>query len=325
MKHRVLFSFLLICTVLFGFAQQGTATVPVRTTQSGLPADNLLVSDSLAQDSPLDSLDSAFKYTEIIPGLRKDNNFLTERLKQQLKIGRHDLLFGVERIEASMDAERIVSGKLKSERPIWVLIIVFFLFLILAIIRIVFPMELRTIVDAYYKERLLLQVSKEDSLATSWPYIFLYALFSLSLGLFIVLVMSSFSDKNYLTFENFIKNAIFVAALFIAKILIIRFVSFIFSLEKIVREYVAVLYLVYFNSMFLLMPILLALLFVPVEYFQFITVVYIVLIIILFTYRFLRTALHLFGNFKFSIFYLILYLCSLELAPILILVRALSK
>lgn len=325
MKHRVLFSFLLIFTVLFGFAHQGAATIPVGNVQTSLPVDSLQVNDSLARVSPLDSLDSAFKYTEIIPGLRKDNNFLTERLKQQLKIGRHDLLFGVERIEASMDAERIISGKLKSERPIWVLIIVFFLFLILAIIRIVFPMELRTIVDAYYKERLLLQVSKEDSLATSWPYIFLYALFSLSLGLFIVLVMSSFSDKNYLTFENFIKNAIFVAALFIAKILIIRFVSFIFSLEKIVREYVAVLYLVYFNSMFLLMPFLLALLFVPVAYFQFITVVYIVLIIILFTYRFLRTALHLFGNFKFSIFYLILYLCSLELAPILILVRALSK
>ena len=325
MKHRVLFSFLLIFTVLFGFAQQGAATIPVGNVQTSLPADSLQVNDSLARVSPLDPLDSAFKYTEIIPGLRKDNNFLTERLKQQLKIGRHDLLFGVERIEASMDAERIISGKLKSERPIWVLIIVFFLFLILAIIRIVFPMELRTIVDAYYRERLLLQVSKEDSLATSWPYIFLYALFSLSLGLFIVLVMSSFSDKNYLTFENFIKNAIFVAALFIAKILIIRFVSFIFSLEKIVREYVAVLYLVYFNSMFLLMPFLLALLFVPVAYFQFITVVYIVLIIILFTYRFLRTALHLFGNFKFSIFYLILYLCSLELAPILILVRALSK
>lgn len=325
MKHRVLFRFLLIFTVLFGFAQQGAATIPVGNVQTSLPADSLQVNDSLARVSPSDSLDSAFKYTEIIPGLRKDNNFLTERLKQQLKIGRHDLLFGVERIEASTDAERIISGKLKSERPIWVLIIVFFLFLILAIIRIVFPMELRTIVDAYYKERLLLQVSKEDSLATSWPYIFLYALFSLSLGLFIVLVMSSFSDKNYLTFENFIKNAIFVAALFIAKILIIRFVSFIFSLEKIVREYVAVLYLVYFNSMFLLMPFLLALLFVPVAYFQFITVVYVVLIIILFTYRFLRTALHLFGNFKFSIFYLILYLCSLELAPILILVRALSK
>ena len=66
MKHRVLFSFLLIFTVLFGFAQQGAATIPVGNAQTSLPADSLLVNDSLARVSPLDSLDSAFKYTEII-------------------------------------------------------------------------------------------------------------------------------------------------------------------------------------------------------------------------------------------------------------------
>ncbi|MVZ65598.1 DUF4271 domain-containing protein [Sphingobacterium sp. DK4209] len=325
MKHVVLLSICLFFAVLFSTAQQVDASLPALPNQEGISTDTLLVSASARQPTALDSLDSAFKYTEIIPGLKKDNNFLTERLFKQLHVGRHDLFYGVERAPRIDVEEPIQTGKLKSERPIWVLGIAFFLFLVLAILRIIFPMELRTIVDAYYKERLLLQVSKEDNLATSWPYIFLYALFSLSLGLFIVLVMSSFSDKNYLTFENFIKNAIFVAVLFIAKILIIRFVSFIFSLEKIVREYVAVLYLVYFNSMFLLMPFLLALLFVPVAYFQIITIVYVVLIIILFAYRFFRTAFHLFGNFKFSIFYLILYLCSLELAPILILVRALSK
>ena len=325
MRHVVLLSFHLFFAVLFSTAQQLDANLPAMPDQSGIAADTVLVREGAKQPTMLDSLDSAFKYTEIIPGLKKDNNFLTERLLKQLQVGRHDLFYGVERAPKIDDELTIQTGKLKSERPIWVLGVAFFLFLVLAILRIIFPMELRTIVDAYYKERLLLQVSKEDNLATSWPYIFLYALFSLSLGLFIVLVMSSFSDKNYLTFENFIKNAIFVAILFIAKILIIRFVSFIFSLEKIVREYVAVLYLVYFNSMFLLMPFLLALLFVPVAYFQFITIVYVILIIILFTYRFFRTAFHLFGNFKFSIFYLILYLCSLELAPILILVRALSK
>src|SRR5690606_143733 len=181
------------------------------------------------------------------------------------------------------------------------------------------------IVDAYYKERLLLQVSKEDNLATSWPYIFLYAVFSLSLGLFVVVIMSSFGDKNYLTFENFLKNSGFVALLFIAKILIIRFVSFVFQLGKIVREYIAILYLVYFNSMFFLMPFLLSVVFFPANYFKAISIIYVFFVIILFTYRFFIIGMHLFRLFRFSIFYLLLYLCSLGLAPILILLRSLSN
>ena len=324
MKQAVLVSILFFFLLCFAQGQQSVSRNLVGQ-QPELLQDSLRSADSIPPASPLDSLDSVFKYTEIIPGLRKDNNFLIQQLQQQLQAGRHDLLYSLDPLQASAQEKNLTEGQAKGQRPIWVLLVVFILFLILAVLRLIFPVEIRTIVDAYYKERLLLQVSKEDNLATSWPYIFLYLLFSLSLGLFIVLLMSGFSDKNYLTFENFLKNSLFVGILFVAKIVIIRFVSFIFSLEKIVREYVAVLYLVYFNSMFFLMPFLLTVVFVPVKYFQLISIIYIILIVILFSYRFLRTAFHLFANFKFSIFYLILYLCSLELAPILILVRALSK
>src|SRR5690606_33082559 len=153
----------------------------------------------------------------------------------------------------------------------------------------------------------------------------LYAVFSLSLGLFVVVIMSSFGDKNYLTFENFLKNSGFIALLFIAKILIIRFVSFVFQLEKIVREYIAILYLVYFISMFFLMPLLLVVVFIPDYYFQTILIILICIVIILFSYMFVRTAFLLFVHFKFSIFYLILYHCCLGLAPIFILLKSLCN
>lgn len=239
--------------------------------------------------------------------------------------GAHDLFFGVGQIQSDRDELPIKPGNIKYSRPIWVLFLTFLLFLVLGVLKIVFPVEVRTIVEAYYRERLLLQVSKEDNLATSWPYIFLYVLFSLSLGLFVVIVLSSFGQGTYLTFENFLTNSLLVGVLFIAKILIIRFISFVFLLDKIAREYIAVLYLVYFNSMFCLMPFLLAAVFVPSSYIPFLLIIYVVFVVLLFAYRFLRTAIHLFSNYKFSIFYLILYLCTLEIAPILILVRALNK
>ncbi len=288
-------------------------------------ADSIAIQDSLARLAIFDSLDNNLKNSQIILFPNKEDNYLKQGINSILKEGNHSLFFGLDINRNHKQQSIQLEGVQKNHRPIWVLFVVFVLFLILGILRIIFPVELKIIVDAYYKERLLLQVSKEDSLATSWPYIFLYAVFSLSLGLFVVVIMSSFGDINYLSFENFLKNSGFVAALFIAKILIIRFVSFVFQLEKIVREYIAILYLVYFNSMFFLMPFLLLVIFIPANYFTLISIIYVCLVIILFSYRFLRTAFHLFGNFKFSIFYLILYLCCLELAPILILVRALSK
>lgn len=216
-------------------------------------------------------------------------------------------------------------GEVKGGRPVWVLLVVFLLFLAVALVRLAFPADFTMIVQAYYDERTLQQVSKEDNMLTSWPYIFLYLIFSLALGLFIVLMESAFQRFDVLSLENYVRTAFLVAVLFIVKILLIRFISFVFEIDRLVREYITVLYLVYFNSMLFLMPFLLTVTLVPTAYFKILLILFSILVSILFIYRFLRTALRLFGNLKFSIFYLILYLCALEVAPILILVKTLSN
>lgn len=303
----------------------------LKTQAQVLPADSLMAIDSINSNPyagnsfPFDSLSDAFKYSEIILYPLKENKVLIGKLDSITRHGQQNYLFNYTNLPLKELTAASLDGHTKAARPFWVLLVVFMFFLLMGVLRIIFPVEIRTIIEGYYKERLLLQLSKEDNLATSWPYIFLYILFSFSLGLFVVLVVSGFGAGNYLTFENFMKNSGFVALLFILKILFIRFVSVIFLLEKIIREYIAILYLIYFNSMFFLMPFLLMVVFVPVSYFKTITIIYALGVTLLFGYRFTRTAIHLFGQFKFSIFYLILYLCSLEVAPVLILVRALNN
>ncbi len=324
MKKSILIRLFILLYFLVGSAvkpviAQTTATDSLQYINS----TNML--DSVSDITRFQALDTVFKYTYIIDNPLAKQSIIQQQVEKIWRDGKHDLLFHIP-LDVSKEEQVLpTDGQQKNSRPIWVLFVVTFLFIVLGVLRIVFPVELKIIVDAYYRERLLIQVSKEDNLATSWPYIFLYVIFSLSLGLFVVLLISNFNDYNYLTFENFLKNSGFIALLFIAKILLIRFVSFVFLLEKIVREYIAILYLIYFNSMFILLPFLLAVVFLPTIYFSTIAVIYAICVFFLFSYRFVRTAFHLFGNFKFSIFYLILYLCSLELAPILILVRSLSN
>ncbi len=227
--------------------------------------------------------------------------------------------------EQSHLANESVQGRMKSERPLWILLTVFLLFLAVAIIRLVFPADFMLIILAFYQERTLQQVSKEDNMLTSWPYVFLYVIFSLAFGLFVVLMESAFVRQELLRVDNYLETSFVVGLLFVLKILVIRFISFVFELHRLVREYIAVLYLVYFNSMLFLMPFLLITVFVPATYFKWILVVFSIVISILFVYRLLRTAVRLFGNLKFSLIYLILYLCALEVAPILILIKVLGR
>ncbi|TDS13942.1 DUF4271 domain-containing protein [Sphingobacterium paludis] len=282
--------------------------------------------DSLRSTSGADSVEvqevDAFNY--IYPPADRPHQLL-----EQLLAGIEERSTNLEKSLAYMRGENndvpTAMGTRKISRPTWILGSVFVLFLAVGLVRILFPGDFAMIVQAYYNERTLQQISKEDNMLTSWPYILLYLIFSLALGLFILLVESSFLHHDALNWSNYLRTTAVVAVLFVLKIVLIRFISFVFEIGRLVREYVTVLYLVYFNSMLFLMPILLAVTLIPANYFKFVLILFSVVASILFVYRFLRTALRLFGNLKFSIFYLILYLCALEVAPILILVKTLSN
>src|SRR5690606_30840079 len=134
-----------------------------------------------------------------------------------------------------------------------------------------------------------------------------------------------FRSISFLTFNNFIRLSGFIGVLFVAKLLLIRFISVIFEAEKLARDYITVLYVVYFNSMIFLTPLLILAIFLPFFYLDYLLIFLVVCTVLLFSYRLIRTAWSLLGNLKFSIFYLILYLCALEIAPILILVKTLTN
>lgn len=280
--------------------------------------DRRVAIDSLAVNAaPLDT----FNY--IYPPKNRPHellqHFLAEIGERSISLEK-SLAFGKEKGAAAS-----VQGMEKATRPTWVLLSVFGLFLAVGVVRLLFPGDFAMIVQAYYSERTLQQISKEDNMLTSWPYILLYLIFSLALGLFILLLDSAFLHHDALNWNNYLRTTAVVALLFMLKIILIRFISFVFEIGRVVREYVTVLYLVYFNSMLFLMPMLLAVTLIPANYFKFVLILFSVVVAMLFIYRFLRTAFRLFGNLKFSIFYLILYLCALEVAPILILVKTLSN
>lgn len=216
-------------------------------------------------------------------------------------------------------------GTLKVHRENWILFTVLALIFGVGMIRVFFPSDIKLVFQGYWDDRVLLSVSKEDTILTSWPFIFLFILFSGAIGLFVSLFYAYELNRfDFITFSNYMKTVGMVGGLFTLKIGFIRFLSFVFEIRKLVKEYVTVLYLIYFNTLFFMLPVLLILSLVPLTSVGIVLHLAIVGAGLLFFYRFLKTAAHIMSMYKFSISYLILYLCCLEIAPILILLRLLS-
>jgi len=214
----------------------------------------------------------------------------------------------------------------KAHRELWVIAAIGLLLLFLGIVRAAFPNEVLSIVQAFYNDRMLLQINKEDTLYSSWPFVFLYVLFGFAVGLFIYLSnLYYFGDTGNKGLDTFLGISFFVMLLFILKIIATRFLGFVFDLQRVVREYVSILYLSYFNAALVFLPIVLVLSFIPQDQMTWVIPTALVIVLCLFIFRFAKTANNLLINYRFPKFYLFMYLCCLEIAPVLILVKVLGN
>ena len=220
---------------------------------------------------------------------------------------------------------RYDAGSPRTYRETWVIAVVLFLVLFFAVIRFFFPSELNTIVLAFYSNQALSKINKEDSLFNSWPFIFLYLLFSLNTGLYLYLsgkyLGISYPAKG---FELFIYLSAVVVGLFTMKIIALRILGFLFDVQRLVREYVSVLYLSYFNAAILSLPVVIAFSLTSYRFAVIYSYIGVAMVILIFLLQFLRAGANILSNYKFPKVYLIIYLCALEFCPLIILLKALG-
>src|SRR5690606_19011597 len=181
-------------------------SLQVDTTDSTarMPLDTLFVQDSLAREYVFLS--------------ENRSNPLLDSIRALITVEGNDFVAWMQRMETlqnDRDTPPPAKAVYKNTRPAWILVVLLLLFLGIGLVRFVFRSAFQNIIQAYYNEQVTLDISKEDSLVTSWPYIFLYVLFSMSLGLFLLIYISAFGDSAMLTVENFFSLSAFVAVVFI--------------------------------------------------------------------------------------------------------------
>lgn len=220
---------------------------------------------------------------------------------------------------------RFDEGTLRPFRESWVIVLVLFLVLLYSLVRFFFPTELNSITHAFYSNQVLSKLNKEDTLFNSWPFVFLYLLFGLILGLYLYLTAKHFGISYPVEgFKLFLYLSAIVIALFTLKIIVLRIVGFLFDSTRLVRDYVSVLYLSYFNAAILFLPIVIAYSLTSYRFSIIYSYLGVILLLLIFALQFLRAAENILSNYKFPKVYLIIYLCALEFCPLIILFKALG-
>ena len=127
-----------------------------------------------------------------------------------------------------------------------------------------------------------------------------------------------------IVFASFLIISVFVFLFFSLKILVLKFLGFLFQIQKLITDYLNIIYLTFFNSLFLLLPITFCLVFADIRQGYIIIWTFFILFSAIMAYQFTRITINILLNYRLSKFYLILYLCTLEICPILLFAKTIN-
>jgi len=319
---------LLLCLILsasFLHAQQTPSTLPDSSVQARTYAAPKQVRDSAFYARQRFVTDSIMTHTWIIPDSLLNKHMIIDSILQANVYNRPKdepwyVIHGKKKLESAFRMGRPVP---KGE--VWVLGFILVMLIIFGILRISFSKQLTTIIHAFYSNRVLNNLNKEDNLFSSWPFVLLFIQFGFIIGMFLYLI-AQYYQVSYGGggFQFFVTISLAIIILYVLKILVLRVIGQLFNVQKPVHEYVSVLYLSYFNLSLLFIPLVIAFALSPLRYGLYFIAIMTVLVIITFFLQFVRAAYIILSNNRFSKVYLFLYFCALEICPILILIKAIG-
>ena len=277
------------------------------------------VAQAIQQRDQFVSDSLATMYVRPADPLRR-NQLVDTLLKNNLYTG-HTFL-DIPRVSKSLLNE----GHTRQTRDQWVIVTIIGLLLYTALLNRGMSKDVESVWQSFYSKRVLSQVGKEDSIINTWTFIGLFLLFGLTFGLFLY-QMAQYKNVYYsINGVRLFAWFSFIILLSLAiKFLIVKFLGFVFNINKLVSEYLSVLYLTYFNigiCFFACYRVLLACL--QPNSLRYILWIALVLAVVIFIWQYLRSSVNIISNFRFHKFYLFIYLCALEICPILILIKALN-
>ena len=140
-------------------------------------------------------------------------------------------------------------------------------------------------------------------------------------GIFLYQVSIAGNWQNELLlsgFVRFIMFALVIAILFTIKMIVLWLLSSIFKSERPAYTYIFTIFLFNMMAGLLLLPIVILTAYAPVEYRALLIKAGLIILGAIFLYRIARVFIIWTSQLRASIFYLFLYICAFEIAPLLL-------
>lgn len=309
---------LIIIFLLFGFSGIAQVTVPTDSTKSGKIYFRMYRDSAyLANQKKLtDSVNAnAFVWKS---KMRKSSPILDSILRANQRPGLNPLNFSS--FSSSGEKSPLKQGNYLPKGEAWALAVISGFLVLFALLKYSFSRQLWIIIQSFFNNRILSNLNKEDNLFSSWPFLLLFVLFGSVIGMFYYQVTQYYQLAG--GFRYFITLSALIVILYAGKIFVLKGIGFLFQIGKPVREYISILYLTYFNTGMIFLPLAAAFALSPLKFgIYYIVTSYIILGIVI-SIQFIRASLNILQHYKFPKLYLLLYFCTFEICPILILIKA---
>jgi hypothetical protein len=191
---------------------------------------------------------------------------------------------------------------------------------LLGIIRLSFAKYFSDLFRAFFNPTLSQRQLRDQLSQTPFPALLLNIFFTLSAGLYLFLILRHF---DYVTTERpLYLIPVFMAVImciYLVKYLFIRFGGWLFGYRDASEGYIFTLYMINKVLGVALWPFILMLAFSPPALASAALDISLIMILLLFAYRYIRAFALIRSQIFFNKFHFFIYLCGFEIAPILIL------
>lgn len=269
--------------------------------------------------------DSIMTHTWLFPDSVIDRSILIDSIMKANVFEKLDLDAWFKKYGKFKKESKFRIGAPVPKGKVWVLGFIALLLVLFAVLKISFSKQLQAIIQAFYSNRGLNNLNKEDNAFTSWPFLLLFIQFGFTIGMFFYLV-AQYYQLAYVQqgFSFFVSISILIVILYALKIILLRILGHLFNIQKPVHEYISILYLSYFNISLIFIPLVVAFALSPLKYGIYYIVISFGLLALIFTFQFIRAGVNILSHYRFSKVYLFMYFCALEICPILILIKAIG-
>lgn len=288
--------------------------------------DSIAQADSLPQRPPGDSFgkpiatyDSAAAFFADSIAIEAAAKQKKERIAQfQRVLSSHPLLpFNKKPVESNI----FVRKQNDNEAKFYFLIGLFFYF---ACIRLFFDKYLDNLLTLFFRVTMRHQQIREQLLQTPLPSLLLNILFVISSGYYLSLLATYYDFSLFGNFWiTFLYAMAFVSAIYLGKYFVLKLTGWVFNIRSATDTYIFIVFLVNKMIGIFLLPFIILMSFPNRHLLPVLIQLSYIMLLLLLVYRFINSFRPIRSEIKVNRFHFFLYLCTFEIAPLLLIYKVL--